>query len=327
MDMLFQINTQLDVPIYQQLVDKIRSDVKKGVLMPGQQLPTVQEMARSLGIAKGTIKRAYDELEHQGLLEKIQGRGTFICYQPANSGSRKEQAMAAIDALLDKLEDMGFSQTEINIFLTLKQRERSEDLSTLKVAVVECNPEMVSQLSEQIRGIKNIELHGYLLETIRQYPYHLDDETDLVITTANHADYMETVLSDRKKLARIAYRFSMDTIAAVGKLKTGDNIGILCSSTRFCDLIYQSCKKCARNLSLPKPQLFSSDLDVDTFLADLDAVLVPKSFEKYCSQEVAQKLREFEKNGKLIQCAYEMDDGSFLHLEEKLRILRDAKTQ
>lgn len=327
MDTIFQINTELDVPIYQQLVDEIRAGVKKGILMPGQQLPTVHEMAQTLGIAKGTIKRAYDELEHQGLLEKIQGRGTFICYQPANSGSRKEQAMAAIDALLDKLEEMGFSQTEINIFLTLKQRERSEDLSTLKVAVVECNPEMVSQLSEQIRGIKNIELHSYLLDTIRQYPYNLDEEIELVVTTANHADYIETILSDRKKLTRIAYRFSMETISGIGKLKTGDNIGILCSSNRFCDLIYQSCKKYARNLSLPKPQLFSSDLDAEAFLTGLDAVLVPKDYEKYCSLQTAQKLREFEKYGKLIQCAYEMDEGSFLHLEEKLRILRETKTQ
>lgn len=327
MDPIFQINTELNVPIYQQLVDEIRSGIKKGTLMPGQQLPTVQEMAQNLGIAKGTIKRAYDELEHQGLLEKIQGRGTFICYQPANSGSRKEQAMAAIDELLDKLEEMGFSQTEINIFLTLKQRERSEDLSTLKVAVVECNPEMVSQLSEQIRGIKNVELYSYLLDTIRQYPYNLDEEVDLVITTANHADYLETVLSDRKKLARIAYQFSLETISSIGKLKTGDNIGILCSSTRFCDLIYQSCKKYARSLSLPKPQLFSAGLDVDAFLKNLDAVMVPKAFEKYCSMEVADKLRSFEKSGKLIQCAYEMDEGSFLHLEEKLRALREAKTQ
>ena len=327
MDAIFQINTQLDVPIYQQLVDKIRSGVKMGTLQPGQQLPTVQEMSQQLGIARGTIKRAYDELEHQGIVEKIQGRGTFICYQPANSGSRKEQAMAAIEELLDKLEEMGFSQTEINIFLTLKQRERSEDLSTLKVAVVECNPEMVSQLSEQIRSIKNIELYSYQLDIIRQYPYTLDEEVDLVVTTAVHADYLQSILSDRNKVARIAYRFSLETIAGIVRLKNGANVGILCSSNRFCDLVYQSCRSYARGMSIQKPQIFCAELDVDAFLADLDAVLVPKSFEKYCNPETAEKLRAFEKTAKLIRCAYEMDEGSFLHLEEKLRAIREAKTQ
>lgn len=327
MNLIFQINTELDVPIYQQLVDEIRAGVKRGSLVPGQQLPTVQETARQLGVAKGTIKRAYDELEHQGLLEKIQGRGTFICYQPANSGSRKEQAMAAIDELLDKLEGMGFSQTEINIFLALKQRERTEDLSLVKVAVVECNPEMVAQMSEQMRRIKNIELHTYLFESVRQYPYTMDEEVDLVVTTAVHADYLESVLSDRKKIVRIAYRLSLDTIANIAKLKTGDNIGILCSSYRFCDLIYQASRKYVRNVTFQKPQIFSDITDLEEFLADKDAVLVPKAYEKYCSVEAAEKLCGLEKRGKLIPCDFEMDEGSFLSMEEKLRSLREEKTK
>ena len=85
---IFCVDPNLDVPIYQQLVDKIRTGAKMGTLAPGQQLPTVQELASELSIARGTIKRAYDELEHLGVLEKVQGRGTFICYQPGNSDSR-----------------------------------------------------------------------------------------------------------------------------------------------------------------------------------------------------------------------------------------------
>ena len=121
MNTVFSVNTQLDVPIYQQLVDTISAAVRKGTLLPGAQLPTVQEMTAELGIARGTVKRAYDELERAGLIEKVQGRGTFVRYQPANSGSRKERAMAAIDEMLDQLEDMGLSASEINIFLNLKR--------------------------------------------------------------------------------------------------------------------------------------------------------------------------------------------------------------
>ena len=140
MEQYFEVDATLEIPIYRQLVDKIWAAVRKGELMSGDQLPTVQELADRLGVAKGTIKRAYDELGNMGILEKIQGRGTFICYQPVNSGSRKEQAMTAIDELLAKLEELGFSQTEINIFLNLKLRERSEQLSAVRVAVLECNP-------------------------------------------------------------------------------------------------------------------------------------------------------------------------------------------
>ena len=68
LDSIFQINHQLDVPIYQQLVDSIRAAIKKGQLISGQRLPTVQEVTETLGIARGPIKRAYDELERAGLV-------------------------------------------------------------------------------------------------------------------------------------------------------------------------------------------------------------------------------------------------------------------
>ena len=88
------------MPIYQQLTDCICTAIKKGILPSGEQLPTVQEMTDELGIARGTVKRAYDELERLNMVEKIQGRGTFVCYHSADTNSRKEQAMAAIDAML-----------------------------------------------------------------------------------------------------------------------------------------------------------------------------------------------------------------------------------
>ena len=325
MERYFQVDPELDIPIYRQLVDKIRAAVKLGDLTPGQQLPTVQELADQLSVAKGTIKRAYDELGTMGVLEKIQGRGTFVCYQPANSGSRKERAMGAIDALLDQLEEMGFSATEINIFLTLKQRERSEAVSTVKVAVLDCNPETVSQLSDQLRGIKGIELYSYLLETVRQSPSKLDEEADLVLTTAEQAEYVESILPDRKKLARVAIRLTPESLAQMVRLRGGERVGILASSARFADMLYSACHRYAKNVTFSKPQLLE-DEGVESYLAGQDAILLPKNYGKYCSEQISSVLSRWEKKGKLVLCAYEMDEGSVLYLEEKLQQLRENKT-
>lgn len=322
----FEINPQLDIPIYQQIVDKVRSAVKMGTLCPGQQLPTVQEMAQQLSIARGTIKRAYDELEHLGLIEKIQGRGTFISYQPANSGSRKEQAMAAIDEMLDKLEGMGFSPMEINIFLTLKQRERTEDLSVVKVAVVECNPENLFQLTEQLRSLKGIELYSYLLESVQEYPYKLDEDMDLVITTAEHGETLQSILPDKKKIALVALRLSMETLSGIMKLRSGSSVGIVGSSKRFADLLYHSCRQYTKNLAFASPCLFEGTEDLQAYLSGKDAVLVPGGYEKYCTPAQRESLLAFEKKGRIVPCSYEMDEGSLLHLEEKLQQLRQDKT-
>lgn len=321
MNPIFQIDPNLDIPIYQQLVDKIRTGAKMGTLTPGQQLPTVQELASELSIARGTIKRAYDELEHQGVLEKVQGRGTFICYQPGNSDSRKEQAMAAIDSMLEQLENMGFSQTEISIFIDLKRRERTNRLAVLKVALVECNPESLSQLAEQLRSVQGIELYAYLLKTVEEYPYNLDDDVDLAITTGSHAKYIESILPDKNKLARIALRLSLNSLAEIVSLEPGMRVGVLSGSTRFGELMADTCRRYGRDLQLQQPCQFTPGLDVAAYLQDVDAVLVPKDYEKYCSAETAQRL----KAAKLVLCHYELDEGSSLHLEEKLQQLREEK--
>ena len=327
MKTIFQVDPGLDIPIYQQLADRVRMAARMGTLQPGQQLPTVQELAQTMGLAKGTIKRAYDELEHQGVLEKIQGRGTFVCYQPANSDSRKEQAMAAIEGLLDKLEAMGFSQAEIGIFLSLKQRERTEKMSALKVALVECNQECISQLAEQLRVVKDVDLYSYLLKTVEDYPYNLDEDMDMIITTGNHGDYIESILSDRKKLARVALRLSLESLAGIVRLRPGERAGILSGSARFGELMLDTCKRYTQKVVLETPRQFSPELNVAEYLQDKDMVLVPKGYEKYCSPETARILQRLEKKNKLILCSYELDEGSILHLEEKISLLHKEKSQ
>lgn len=323
MEPIYQVNPQLDIPIYQQLVDTIRAAVKKGDLVPNQQLPTVQELSEQLGIARGTIKRAYDELEHIGIVEKAQGRGTFVRYQPSNSGSRKEQAMAAIDTVLDELEEMGFSPAEINIFLNLKLRERAEQEAQIKVAVLECNPENLSHLTEQLHRIPRIDLYSYLVETVKEYPYKLGEDMDLIVTTAAHAPFLERVLPDRRKIARIAICLTQQSLSDIIKLRRGKRVGILAYSQRFGLLLHETCTQYTEGVVISEPRVFSPELSIEAFLQDKDAVLVPRDYEKYCDANTATCLERFR--GRLVECSYEMDAGSFLYLQEKTRRLLEEK--
>lgn len=322
METVFQINPELNIPIYQQLVDAIRAAIKRGQLVSGQQLPTVQEVSTDLSIARGTIKRAYDELEREGLIEKVQGRGTFVCYQPVNSGSRKELAMAAIDKLLTELEDMGLSAAEINIFLNLKLRERAEEEAFVKIAVVECNPETLSQMADQLRHIKGVNLYSYLLESVQQYPYKLAEDFDLIVTTAEHAEHIESILPVPRKIARVALRPSTQTLSSVIKLQPGEKVGILSHSDRFGLLLYRTLNHYAEDAVVCKSMLLEAD--VEGYLSQVDAVLVPKDYEKYCSAETARQLDRF--SGQRIDCYYKMDEGSLLYLEAKIKRLLEERT-
>lgn len=323
MNNIFQINPQLNVPIYRQLTDGIRSAVKRGALTSGQQLPTVQDLSVDLGIAVGTIKRAYDELEREGIVEKVQGRGTFVCYEPVSRESRKDRAMEAIDELLSRLEEMGLSTAEINIFLNLKLRERAEEEKRVKVAILECNPENLSNMSEQLRAIEGMELHAHLMDSIAQYPYKLGEEIDLVVTTATHAQQVEDMLPVPVRVIRVGLRLTPACLAEIVKLRAHQVAGILCYSPRFGHLLQRTCQTYAEDIMVPEPMVFSPELDIAGFLQDKDAVLVPKDYEKYCTLQAAQQLRRFR--GKLILCGYELDEGSVLYLQEKTKRLLEAK--
>jgi len=324
MEPIYKIDPNLSVPIYQQLTDIIKTAVKKGQLEAGQKLPTVQEMSELLSVARGTIKRAYDELERDGVVEKAQGSGTFVRYQPADSGSRKEKAMAAIDALLKQLEDMGLSAMEINIFLNLKLREWAEQEAYIKVAVVECNPENLYQMSEQLRYLPQVELHSFLLESVQQYPYKLGEDFDLIVVTASHAEYIEHVLPVKRRMAKVALRPSARCLSRIIKLQAGMKVGIMSCSQRFCELLYSACENYAEEVVLDRPMLFAPDVDAAGYLEDKDVLLVPKTYEQYCTVQMAEALRQFK--GELIPCYYEMDEGSILYLETKMKRLLEEKT-
>ena len=133
--MFFAIDPQSDTAIYQQIVNAVCADIRAGRLPYGTQLPTVRALADELGLARGTIKRAYDELGKLGMIEMTQGKGTFVCFRETQADSRKERAMQAIDTLIGTLESLSFSPAEMSIFFDLKLRQRTSRDCDVRVAV------------------------------------------------------------------------------------------------------------------------------------------------------------------------------------------------
>lgn len=323
---LYQLHPEQGIPIYQQLVDMILAQVKNGTLPADTQLPTVRDLAEHLDVARGTVKRAYDELERQGVISKAQGRGTFVSFQPASSDSRKERAMAAIDQMLDTMEELGFSMTETGIFLDLKLRDRVYHQDNLKIAVVECNPEALAQLADQLhKTVGPVDLHPYLLSDVEQYPYRIAEDMDLIVTSAEHAGVLKDVISQKEKIAKIALHLTPHSVARILKLSPGQRTGILCRSRRFGQLIYAVCTAYAEEAEIRQPQLLDEVPDPAAFLAGLDALVVPDGFEAYCPAPVLQLLRAFDAEHLLIRCRYQVDEGSMMYLTERIERLRDKK--
>ena len=93
-------------PIYTQIVDNFRSQIASGILQPGDKLPSVRELAATLSINPNTIQRAYREMEVQGVIQTIPGKGCFVCGEVSPSWEE-------LDKAVERLLSRGISREEI----------------------------------------------------------------------------------------------------------------------------------------------------------------------------------------------------------------------
>ena len=78
MPAIFTVDPRSGVPIYLQLIEQVKRSVALGVLAPGEQLPTVKQLAVDLTVNPNTVARAYRDLEHDAVIETAPGRGSFV---------------------------------------------------------------------------------------------------------------------------------------------------------------------------------------------------------------------------------------------------------
>jgi GntR family transcriptional regulator len=82
------------VPIYIQLREQILRQLGAGRMAPGEQMPTMREVAVALKVDLNTVRHAYDELERLGAITLVRGRGSFVAKPPPAMGARAQQAEA-----------------------------------------------------------------------------------------------------------------------------------------------------------------------------------------------------------------------------------------
>lgn len=95
------ISNSSSVPIYEQIKKSIINQILNGELKEDEALPSIRVLAQDIKISAMTIKKAYDELEAEGYLKSIQGKGTFVA--PKNTELAKEQAQKNIEKYIEKI--------------------------------------------------------------------------------------------------------------------------------------------------------------------------------------------------------------------------------
>jgi GntR family transcriptional regulator len=128
--MEFRLDQHSGVPVYRQIIDQVMGRIAAGALQPGEQLPTVRQVAVDLAINPNTVQRAYREMEIRGVLDTQQGTGTFISQQKVKRDEveRQRQLAQLVSDLVARAGAAGFTVKElleeIHEFNTEGERKR-----------------------------------------------------------------------------------------------------------------------------------------------------------------------------------------------------------
>lgn len=111
--MFFPPNPSSGVPVYRQLVEQVRHAIETGALRPGEQLPGTRTVAEDLVMNPNTVAKAYQELEHQGVIEMRKGLGAFVARDGTRGGDLVQKAQPALRAAMDRMAEIGLSEGQM----------------------------------------------------------------------------------------------------------------------------------------------------------------------------------------------------------------------
>src|SRR4029078_1438819 len=113
--MLFQLNFQSGVPPYLQIVEQVKSAAASGALRPGEPLPSIRPLAEQLRLNRNQIAKAYGELENQGVIETIAGKGCFLsnARSPLRADAKRQMLAQNVDATVIQAHHLQVSREQL----------------------------------------------------------------------------------------------------------------------------------------------------------------------------------------------------------------------
>ena len=112
---MFIIDTRSSTPIYEQIIQVVKESIIKGILEPGDKLPSVRELASMLTTNPNTVSKAYSELERMKIIETLRGKGTFVStdYKPKLEEEKMTKLKEDLKKILMDAHYMGINKVDI----------------------------------------------------------------------------------------------------------------------------------------------------------------------------------------------------------------------
>lgn len=277
--MPFPIVRKSGIPLYIQVKEVVLAEIKNGVWKTGDKLPTERELSEQLKVSRNTVSQAYQELEAEGVITSVQGRGTFVCDRDdaVRIENRKDLLMKIIDVAMEEGLQLGFSIDEFVELTNLRARQKVEMLNQVQVIVIECNREQVEYFAKRLQASSGISIKPMVLDELRsQMERFLPVITtaDLIITTFFHYEEVKELVGKRKNVLAIALDPQLETIVQIARIPTGKRVGLVCRSANFASKVLLALKNAGLD-GMDIQVNYATDIDeLREFIEPLDVIIV-----------------------------------------------------
>lgn len=315
-----ELSRKSGIPLYVQLKERIRQQVESGSWTPGFKLPTERELSSLLGVSRNTVSQSYRELENEGILVSLQGKGTFVSDNAGAtslSASRIHRLEEILELAITHALQEGFSCEDFSSKALELALQKQELLNRVKIVFIECNREQVDYFSKQLELGSGVTIVPMVVDELRASNADVRnalDDADIVVTTFFHeAEVRKAVGADKRVLA-IALDPQLETVVKIARVPKSKHLGLVCISTNFAEKVKNSiCEAGIDHVPLVATLTDTPDA-LKNVLANSDVILVSPGRKK----EVAESCKK-----EIIEFVYRPDLGSINLLKNTILELRE----
>jgi len=296
--MQWSLNKQSKMPLYLQLKDLVTYHISTGTIHDKQQIPTIHALAGELRVNFETVRKAYKELEREGLVFTERGRGTFVnghkVAKPTSTTKqdRKSELTDSIKRAIRELLQMGTPAEQIQSVATQVLGESK----TPFVVFSECNPLQNSEISAVLQDYLKLEVRPVLLKDLKDEVATLsrNGETPLaIITTGFHIREVRTQIADQPfPIEFVVTNMSPDTRRELERYDKQSRFGFVCRDKE--SLFFKDVFKAELGIKSDIEYcVFSEKAKLAALIRKSDALLVTPTVYQELKEEAAPGLPVF----------------------------------
>lgn len=315
--MKITIDKNSKVPLYKQVANAFIKAIEVGEYTLDVRLPAEAKLASDLGVAQGTIKKAYEILQNGNYIKKVRGAGAYV---KGREGLVEKHPKEVIRELYEKLEGSGLTMKEIYWSAREKSMQFFKEKDKLVIALIEENKESVSKVIETLKEIEYVEVVYYPIEEILMKSQKLDTRCRLILSSKNtYAKLLRFGDENHLRVEEYVLKESREIIRKLTTIPDGRRLCIVYRSQAF----LKSIQELLEILGKTNPLTYACEgfwgKEVEEAAKDGDTFIVPPDYVENSYAKTLQLIERGRKSGSvIIPFSYEVDTGSFYHLKQVL---------